>query len=275
VDNNSTDNTMRVIDEYKNKYPDLIRVFCEKRKGAPCARNKGVAESKGEWIQFLDSDDEILPQKLKHQMDLVATSRYDVIVSNSYIYRYSNDQRLSKTVRTSDENVWKGLLISKLGITSANLWRKEAVQLVSGWDENKNSSQEYDLLFRMLQNNISIGFCHEILTIVHINPNSISNSRNDNRIVEILQNSINLRLSVKKYLQSKNKLTKELNQAADMHIYNSLIAYSSMITIFFKKGIIPDYVRKTLRENSLSLPPSFLIKLFIKRTFTRIKGLFG
>lgn len=273
VDNNSSDNTTSVIYDYMKRCPNRIKVLHEYKKGAPAARNKGLYEAKGEWIQFLDSDDELLPDKLKQQMEVADNSEVDVVIGSSYTYKVYNN-KLYKSIRhTESDNVWKGLLTSRLGITSANLWRREALLTVEGWDENRTSSQEYELLFRMLKNNITVGFCPVPLTIIHINPDSISNSQNDNRIVEILNNNITLRLEIKNYLKSKNKLTKELNQAADMYIYDKLVSYSSMISVYFKKGIIPMYVKKTLKEIPLDLPVIFIIKLYMRRFVNRMSNL--
>ncbi len=273
VDNNSSDNTISIIYDYKNRYPSIITVLHEYKKGAPAARNKGLWEAKGEWVQFLDSDDELLETKIENQLKVADSSGVDVVVGSSYIYKVSNN-KLQKSLRPAEgDNAWKGLLTSKLGITSANLWRRDALLAVDGWDENRNSSQEYDLLFRMLKNNITIAFCPAPLTIVHINPNSISNSKNDNRIVEIINNNITLRLEIKNYLKSKNKLTKELNQAADMYIYNLLVSYSSMISVYFKKGIIPMYVKKTLKEVPLDLPAIFIVKLYTRRVLNKLSRL--
>ena len=58
VNNNSTDNTYNILQEYAKKKAGLVNVFNEYKKGAPAARNKGLSEAKGEWIQFLDADDE-------------------------------------------------------------------------------------------------------------------------------------------------------------------------------------------------------------------------
>ena len=177
VDNNSSDNTISIIYDYRNRYPSIIAVLHEYKKGAPAARNKGLCEAKSEWIQFLDSDDELLQTKLERQMEIADSSGVDVVVGSSYTYKV-NKNKLEKSIRyTESDNVWKGLLTSKLGITSANLWRRKALLAVNGWDENRNSSQEYDLLFRLLKSGFTIGFCPDLLTIVHINPNSISNSR--------------------------------------------------------------------------------------------------
>ena len=271
VDNNSSDNTTGIIYDYMKRCPNKIKVLHEYKKGAPAARNKGLYEAKGEWIQFLDSDDELLPDKLKQQIEVADSSEADVVTGSSYIYKVFNNKLYKSLRKVESDDVWKGLLTSKLGITSANLWKRKALLAVEGWDENKSSSQEYDLLFRMLKNNSNISFCPVPLTIVHINPNSVSNSRNDSRIVEILNNSITLRLEIKDYLKSQNKLTKELNQATDKHIYSMLISYSSMITVYFKKGIIPKYVKNTLKKTPLDLPVMFIIKLYTRRIINKLK----
>ncbi len=68
VDDGSTDETADMI---KTFFPD-VRYFKQPNKGVSSARNKGLLEAKGEWLAFLDSDDEWLPQKLEKQMALVA-----------------------------------------------------------------------------------------------------------------------------------------------------------------------------------------------------------
>ena len=70
IDNNSTDETYRLLQKTKQKYPTLI-IDKESMPGAPAARNKGLALAKGEWIQFLDADDLLLPAKIEHQLNMV------------------------------------------------------------------------------------------------------------------------------------------------------------------------------------------------------------
>lgn len=265
VDNNSSDNTTSIIYDYMKRHPDKIKVLHEYKKGAPAARNKGLYEAKGEWIQFLDSDDELLPDKLKQQMQLAHTSEVDVVIGDTYVYKEIKG-KLEKTIRnTESEDIWKGLLTSKLGITSANLWRKKALIAVGGWDENRSSSQEYDLLFRMIKAHANISFCTTPLTIVHITQNSISNSRNDDRIIEILSNTINLRLEIKEYLTSKNKLTKKLNRSADLYIYSYLLNYTGEYLWYFKNGKVPLFLRKTFKENDFDVPVGYIIKIYLQR----------
>ncbi len=64
VDDGSTDNTVEII---RNRFPD-VKLIEQENQGSPTARNRGVAEASGEYIAFLDDDDEWLPEKTAIQM---------------------------------------------------------------------------------------------------------------------------------------------------------------------------------------------------------------
>ena len=64
VDDGSTDGTQNLISD---RFPDVCYIW-QQNRGISSARNRGIAESKHEWIAFLDSDDEWLPQKLECQI---------------------------------------------------------------------------------------------------------------------------------------------------------------------------------------------------------------
>ena len=74
VDNNSSDNTIKVI---KEKYPEVI-ILEEKAQGVSNARNKGIFNARNKWIAFLDSDDEWMPQKIELQVNKVKKSKNKV-----------------------------------------------------------------------------------------------------------------------------------------------------------------------------------------------------
>jgi glycosyltransferase involved in cell wall biosynthesis len=64
VDDGSTDNTQRVLAAYGDK----IHVIRQDNSGVSVARNRGIKAARGEWIGFLDSDDEWMPGYLEWQM---------------------------------------------------------------------------------------------------------------------------------------------------------------------------------------------------------------
>ena len=64
VDDGSSDDTGKILEEI---YGDRIRYYAQPNQGVPVARNKGIAEARGEWIAFLDSDDLWENDKLEWQ----------------------------------------------------------------------------------------------------------------------------------------------------------------------------------------------------------------
>lgn len=58
VENGSTDNSLQVAQRLQGEIP-FVKVF-QSPKGASCARNKGIQEASGEWLVFLDADDEFV-----------------------------------------------------------------------------------------------------------------------------------------------------------------------------------------------------------------------
>ena len=62
VDDGSTDDSISVIHSIKS---NKIHVYKQENSGPSAARNRGIREAKGEWILFLDADDELEPDALK------------------------------------------------------------------------------------------------------------------------------------------------------------------------------------------------------------------
>jgi glycosyltransferase involved in cell wall biosynthesis len=65
VDDGSTDATASVIEDL---YDPRVRYLRQANQGAPAARNRGIREASGEFVAFLDSDDEWHPEKIARQV---------------------------------------------------------------------------------------------------------------------------------------------------------------------------------------------------------------
>lgn len=65
VDDETPDNSMQIVQEFVDKYPDMIQVIHQKNTRQGGARNRGILEAKGEYILFVDSDDYVHPDMLK------------------------------------------------------------------------------------------------------------------------------------------------------------------------------------------------------------------
>ena len=151
VDNNSNDNTWDTLLELKDTYPNII-IEKEIKKGANAARNKGLNIAKGEWIQFLDADDLIEPKKIEHQISLIqSASNLVSFVAGAYVKKFLDGNKIILNVSTINEFV--SPFINKCGITSSNLWNRNSLIQIGGWNESLNSSQETDLMLRLILKN--------------------------------------------------------------------------------------------------------------------------
>jgi glycosyltransferase involved in cell wall biosynthesis len=71
VDDGSMDNTYEVVERFAAQFPSRIRYIYQSHKERSVARNRGIQAASGEYIAFLDADDEWLPHKLALQVPIL------------------------------------------------------------------------------------------------------------------------------------------------------------------------------------------------------------
>lgn len=64
VNDGSEDGTLKILEDYKSNY-DKVKVVTQEHKNLSESKNKGIKTSVGNFITFLDSDDELLPRHLE------------------------------------------------------------------------------------------------------------------------------------------------------------------------------------------------------------------
>jgi glycosyltransferase involved in cell wall biosynthesis len=219
VDDCSTDNTIQKIEALQQKYPSLIKVLKnEKNEGANYSRNKGLAAANSEFIQFFDADDILLPNKFEYQLNLIEQSEnpIDLLVSG---FKKRNLAGTDTLFQFETDDVWNSLMKGRLGVTTANLFRRSAIINAGGWNENLKSSQEYDLMFRMLKNGSNIKIDNEVMNINRERPSgSITKSNTEAKWIRF----INLRLEIFNYLNSNHKLTDKIKTTFINEVFNSI-----------------------------------------------------
>lgn len=90
VDDGSTDETKDILSWYENMYPQFFKKIFKENGGAAEARNYGIAESKGHYIAFIDSDDMIRPDAYSTMYDSLQKTGSDIAIGR--LYKVDNDK---------------------------------------------------------------------------------------------------------------------------------------------------------------------------------------
>ena len=104
VDDKSTDNTKSIIEEYEKKYPNFKAIFKEENSGcAAIPRNMGIHSATGDYLMFLDPDDEYAPdmcetlyKKIKNSDAQVVKCNHKLIFNNQYRIDYNIDKNITE-----------------------------------------------------------------------------------------------------------------------------------------------------------------------------------
>ena len=150
VDDASNDNTEDVLKSISDSRIRYIKH--QTNMGGSAARNTGIKKAFGEYIAFLDDDDEWLPHKLALQIDVLDNSPAEVGVVYTGYQRVNKNSGVvvSQMVPSKRGDLSKALFVKNcVGSTSSVLLKKECFQRVGLFDENLSSSQEYDLWIRI------------------------------------------------------------------------------------------------------------------------------
>ena len=187
VDDGSTDNLTEVLGRSNDNRIRSIRH--EANRGGSAARNTGINAAKGEYIAFLDSDDEWLPGKLEKQIDVFQKSSNDVgMVYAGWRWIREKDGKIIQDKIPAHRGNLHQLLLSVdcIGSMSIPLIKTALLRSIGGFDENLPARQDWDLWLR-LSKVCKFDFVPEVLVYYHVHPQSISgNTLNKIRGTEIV-----------------------------------------------------------------------------------------
>lgn len=190
VDDGSTDDTQRVVAAYAERDARIKYVYQE-NQGLSAARNRGIRECAGEYVQFLDADDFIEERKLEHHAaHLKQQAEVDVVYGNVRYFRSENtgERLFSKDgaahswmpeVSGTGTEILSAMVGQIIMPVNAALLRKSVFERVGFFDEQLKAMEDWDFWRRAARSGIRFQYFDPegTLALVRANPDSMSKDR--------------------------------------------------------------------------------------------------
>ncbi|WP_411895318.1 glycosyltransferase family 2 protein [Winogradskyella sp. A2] len=180
VDDGSADDTEDLLGTYiklDSRFQFLKRPF-NKVKGANACRNYGFENSKGEFINWFDSDDIMHPDFLKVRISKLLEDKsldFCACLGRKFVRGIAIDALTIKPHVLNSDNYLEDYLLNGLFFyTPAPLWRKSFLDGKILFDETMKRAQESDFHFRMLASNPNYLYLEDALFYVRVGQESIT-----------------------------------------------------------------------------------------------------
>jgi glycosyltransferase involved in cell wall biosynthesis len=148
VDDGSTDNTQEIVNEQikRNSIAFTVKYIYQQNAGSQFARNTGTAAATGEFIQYLDSDDILYPDKIQQQVNyLLQHKECDGVFGD---WQIGSVEKNETVVAYMDEDLISQLLTKRCIAIFSFLMRRNIVEKIGDWDINIKRNQEIDFQLR-------------------------------------------------------------------------------------------------------------------------------
>jgi glycosyltransferase involved in cell wall biosynthesis len=162
VDDGSTDSTAQILESYG----DDLRVLRKPNEGRPAAaRNRGVAQARGEYIAFLDADDLWRPEKLARQVELLDASPEVGLcfTAAAIIDEGGRELGINRCPSYARGRVYDLISTRNVMVGSSVMVRRSAIEQVGAFDEELTSIENWELWIRVARE-WEVDFVDEPLT---------------------------------------------------------------------------------------------------------------
>lgn len=168
VDDGSTDNTPEVV----AAYGDRVRYIRQANQGPDAAVARGFSTATGDYINFMDHDDLMMPEKIERQVAILDSHPSVGLVHCGYEHIDENDKTLQRRIALPDTDILENLIKSNFIWSGAPLIRRNWLEKVGLFDEDIWCS-DWDLWLRLAVAGCEFYCIQETLGAYRILPRSI------------------------------------------------------------------------------------------------------
>lgn len=177
VDDGSTDDTASVLQPLMEQ--DLIKYVYQNNQGESAARNRGIAEAKGQYIAFLDSDDLFEPTRLEMQLQYFR-DHPDIGLVHSGFTKFDNS---SEDLGYRDTSWFTGMIYPQILLywttlipPSTVLIPKKVFEVIGPFDKSLRIGPDLDM-WRRIARKYPFGFINKSLTRIRVHSGNISGDK--------------------------------------------------------------------------------------------------
>jgi glycosyltransferase involved in cell wall biosynthesis len=218
VDDGSTDGSKQIALDAAKQARGAVRVIESTHRGAPVARNQGLAAATGDYVQFLDADDLMSPRKIELQAASAAQTREFVPCGPWLWLRQLNGcwttEQPRQLLRCTGNMVFEWL---RGGMVLAHcfLWPRKVLLELGGWDESLSIWQDCDLFLRAAFNRVQ--FCFVPESVVYYRNGHCATSVSSSRTLDSLKSRMRVLHKIQAGLQSRGDLAEHRAALAQSH----------------------------------------------------------
>ena len=169
INDNSTDNSLDIINQYKDKRIKLINL--KKTKGVANARNEGIKKSKGNYICYLDSDDYISEDKIEKQIKFMEENNVIFSFTNFIYLKESGKKHYAKVPKKLN---YKSALKNTAILTSTVILNMDKLKKEDIFMPNIKKGQDTACWWKILKKGIIAYSMPDFFTTYRVHKNSLS-----------------------------------------------------------------------------------------------------
>ena len=174
IDDASSDSTLKIIQKYSEK-DKRIKIFKNSdNQGTHKARNKGIKAAEGDFIAFLDADDQWKPEKLLKQLEILSSDNISACFS-SYDLISENGQFLEKRVEALPVLTYEKLLKANYVGNLTGIYSVKDLGKI--YCPNIRKRQDWALWLKVIEEGGPMEGIQDSLAIYRVRKNSISTNK--------------------------------------------------------------------------------------------------
>lgn len=192
VNDGSTDNTRMILEEYKDKFPDIINIIHQNNQGTGATRNRLLQESRGEYLLGLDADDYLHPKALEEVISFFDLNpNLDVVYTDNKVID-EKGQVIKERKKAGVSQMFNESILHFHFPGHLRAFRKSSIK--RGFNPDlKGMSEDYDFLLNIILQKwpeVSVGHIPKSLYFYRVNPNGL-NQNKPSRSREVLERKLN------------------------------------------------------------------------------------